>query len=145
MFNVSIYTDGACSGNPGVGGYAAILTFNGREHIVKGTCTEITTNNRMEIIAIIEAIKALKKPCEVTVHTDSQYVCVSCSHDKEWLTSESRPNSDLWIHLIEVGNKGGHKIRFVKVKGHDGVALNERCDKIAKEQCVKAKHEAYVK
>lgn len=144
MFNVAIYTDGACSGNPGVGGYGAILTFNGKERIVKGTCPETTTNNRMEIVAIIEAIKALKKPCEVTVHTDSQYVCISTSHDKEWLTSEARPNHDLWIQLIEAGNKGGHKIRFVKVKGHDGIALNERCDRIAKEQCIKAKHEAYI-
>ena len=143
MFSVTIYTDGACSGNPGVGGYGAIITCKGKEHIVKGSCPETTTNNRMEIMAIIEAVKALKKPCEITIHTDSQYVCTSTSHDKKWLTSESRPNRDLWIQLIEAGNKGGHKIRFVKVKGHDGIALNERCDKIAKEQCLKARHEAY--
>lgn len=143
MFNVTIYTDGACSGNPGVGGYGAIITCNGKEHIVRGRCADITTNNRMEITAVIEAIKALKKPCEVTVYTDSEYICKATTHDRKWLTSLERANHDLWIELITAGLNGQHKIKFVKVKGHDGVVMNERCDKIAKEQCIKARHELY--
>lgn len=141
MFDVTIYTDGACSGNPGVGGYGAILQCKGAEHVVQGCSKEITTNNRMELTAVIEAIRALKKPCRVTIHTDSQYVCDCVSHDRKWLTSASRPNHDLWLELITVGLNGQHKIKFVKVAGHSGLTLNERCDKIAKEQCIKAKHE----
>ncbi len=143
MYNVTIYTDGACSGNPGVGGYGAILTCNGKERIVRGRTKEITTNNRMELMAVIEAIKVLKSPCEVTVHTDSQYICQGATHERKWLTSLDRPNHDLWLELITVGLKGQHKIKFVKVQGHAGLVMNERCDKIAKEQCTKAKHEAY--
>lgn len=141
MFNVTIYTDGACSGNPGVGGYGAILTCNGHERIVRGHCKEITTNNRMEIKAVIEAIKTLKSPCDVTVYTDSQYICIATTHDRKWLTSLDRPNHDLWIELITAGLKGQHRIKFVKVSGHAGLVQNERCDRIAKEQCVKARHE----
>ena len=143
MYNVTIYTDGACSGNPGVGGYGAILTCNGIERIVRGSCKEVTTNNRMELKAVIEALKALNKPCHITVYTDSQYICNASRHDKQWLTSEKRPNRDLWIELITVGLKGQHKIKFAKVAGHAGLVMNERCDKIAKEQCVKARHERY--
>lgn len=143
MYNVTIYTDGACSGNPGVGGYGAILTCNGHERIVRGCCKDITTNNRMELKAVIEAVKALNKPCQITVHTDSQYICHASTHDREWLTSEKRPNRDLWLELITVGLKGQHKIKFVKVAGHAGIVMNERCDRIAKEQCVKARHERY--
>lgn len=143
MFNVTIYTDGACSGNPGVGGYGAILMCNGHKKIVKGFCKKITTNNRMELTAVIEAIKALQAPCKVTVHTDSQYLCTGATHEKDWLTAESRPNHDLWAELIDVKREGKHTIKFVKVKGHTGIRMNEECDKIAKEQCVRAKHEAY--
>ena len=79
MFDVAIFTDGACAGNPGVGGYGAIISCNGKEHVIRGMSKEITTNNRMELTAVIEAIKALKKPCNVSVYTDSQYIirCVS--------------------------------------------------------------------
>lgn len=140
MFNVTIHTDGACSGNPGVGGYGAILTCNGKERIVRGYCVDMTTNNRMELKAVIEAIKALTKPCDVTVCTDSQYICQTSTHERKDLTSLTRANHDLWLELITVGIKGQHKIKFVKVKGHDGLVMNERCDKIAKEQCRKAKH-----
>ena len=143
MYNVTIYTDGACSGNPGVGGYGAIITCNGVEKIVRGRSKEITTNNRMELMAVISAIKALNKPCEVTVYTDSQYICQNATHDRKWLTCEQRPNRDLWLELITVGLKGQHRIKFIKVAGHSGLVMNERCDKIAKEQCVKAKHELY--
>lgn len=143
MYNVTIYTDGACSGNPGVGGYGAILTCNGKERIVRGRCKDITTNNRMELTAVIEALKALNKPCEVTVYTDSQYICTATAHDRKWLTCDERPNHDLWFELISIGLKGQHRIKFVKVSGHSGLAQNERCDRIAKEQCVKARHELY--
>ena len=141
MYNVTIYTDGACSGNPGVGGYGAIITCNGVEKIVRGRSKEVTTNNRMELMAVISAIKAFNKPCEVTVYTDSQYICQNVTHDRKWLTCEQRPNRDLWIELITVGLKGQHRIKFVKVAGHSGLVMNERCDRIAKEQCVRAKHE----
>jgi len=141
MYSVTIYTDGACFGNPGVGGYGAILSCNGVERIVRGHCKEITTNNRMELTAVIEAIKVLKKPCEILVHTDSEYICKATKHDKAWLTSEARPNRDLWVELIDVGLKGNHKIKFIKVAGHSGIVMNEQCDKIAKEQCAKARHE----
>ena len=143
MYNVNIYTDGACSGNPGVGGYGAILICNGIERIVQGSCKDVTTNNRMELTAVIEALKALNKPCNVTVYTDSKYICQSTKHDKKWLTSEERPNRDLWMELITVGLKGQHKIKFVKVPAHLGFIMNERCDKIAKEPCVKARHQRY--
>ena len=143
MYSVTIYTDGACAGNPGVGGYGAILSCNGHERIVRGLCKEITTNNRMELMAVIEAIKALKAPCDVTVHTDSEYIIKTHKHTRKELICESRKNHDLWLELITVGLSGHHKIKFVKVAGHAGVVQNERCDKIAKEQCVKARHERY--
>lgn len=141
MYDVTIYTDGACSGNPGVGGYGAILSCNGYERIVRGRSKEVTTNNRMELMAVIEALKALEKPSEVTIYTDSSYIITCTTHDKKWLTCDERPNRDLWIELITVGLNGKHRIKFVKVEGHTGLVQNERCDKIAKEQCVKARHE----
>jgi len=141
MFDVTIYTDGACSGNPGVGGYGAILNFNGYKKVVCGCCPDVTTNNRMELTAVIEAIKALKKPSNVTVYTDSQYICDGSLKDKDWFKTAERKNKDLWIELITVSWKGEHKIKFVKVAGHAGDKMNEECDRIAKEQCIKAKHQ----
>lgn len=143
MYDVTIYTDGACSGNPGVGGYGAILQCNGAERIVRGRSKETTTNNRMELKAVIEALKALNKPSNVTVYTDAKYICDCVVHDRKWLTALERPNHDLWLELITVGLNGQHKIKFVKVAGHTGLVQNERCDRIAKEQCVKARHELY--
>lgn len=143
MFTVNIYTDGACSGNPGPGGYGAILKYGDEEKIVRGY-ERHTTNNRMELTAVIEAVKALKKPCEVIVHTDSQYIVNASKHDKGWFTSEKRPNKDLWIELIETRLKGKHRITFQKVKGHSGDVMNERCDKIAKEQIKICIHTMFV-
>lgn len=143
MFDVAIFTDGACAGNPGVGGYGAIISCNGKEHVIRGMSKEITTNNRMELTAVIEAIKALKKPCNVSVYTDSQYIIRCVSHDRDWLTCSTRKNNDLWLELITAGLKGQHKIKFVKVSGHSGIVQNERCDKIAEEQIVKARHAFY--
>lgn len=145
MYDVIIFTDGACSGNPGVGGYGAILTCKGVEKVVRGYCAQKTTNNRMELMAVISALKALTKPSNVVVYTDANYICQCVSHDRKWLTDKERVNNDLWLELITTGLTGGHKISFQKVKGHDGVVMNERCDKIAKEQCRKARHEAFNK
>ena len=142
--NIMIHTDGACSGNPGVGGYGAILVCNGQERIVRGHSKEMTTNNKMELRAVIEAINWLnrvqKKPCEIEVYTDSKYIVDCTSHkNKDWY--KDRPNSEMWMELITAGLEGKHKIRFIKIKGHSGNVMNERCDKIAKEECVKARHE----
>lgn len=137
MFNVTIYTDGACSGNPGPGGYGAILECKGARKIVRG-CIKFTTNNRMELTAVVEALKALTKPCNVTVYTDSQYLMNCLSHEESWLTDEKRPNKDLFIEYLSA--KKIHTVKLVKVEGHSGDDMNEKCDKIAKEQSRKARH-----
>jgi len=139
MYNVTIYTDGACSKNGAknaVGGYGAIIICNGHEKVVRGNAVG-TTNNRMELTAVIEAVVALKKPCHIEVITDSLYVVNGAKSMKSWLQKKELPNKDLWLQLIEAGNKGGHKIKFVHVAGHTGDIYNERCDKIAKEQIKK--------
>ncbi|MBR0189421.1 MAG: ribonuclease HI [Clostridia bacterium] len=137
MKKVDIYTDGACSGNPGAGGYCAILIFNGIEKIVSGGEAD-TTNNRMELVAVIEGLKALKEPCEVDLYSDSQYV-INAINEK-WLdgwvqsgwraeSKKSVKNVDLWQALIPLIKK--HKVNFIKVKGHSDNEYNNRCDKIA--------------
>jgi ribonuclease HI len=141
--DIIAYTDGACSGNPGIGGYGAILTYKGQEREVRGFTTNSTTNNAMELRAVVEVInwlnKVQKKPCNIEIRTDSQYIVNCTSHKtKKWF--EGRKNEDLWMELITAGNKGKHKITFVKIKGHSGDIMNERCDKIAKAECAKAKH-----
>lgn len=137
MKMVDIYTDGACSGNPGVGGYCAILLFNGIEKIVSGLEKE-TTNNRMELAAVIEGLKALKEPCEVNLYSDSQYVVNAVNEGwlDGWVKADFRQESkhavknvDLWKKLIPLLNK--HKVNFIKVKGHSDNEYNNRCDKIA--------------
>lgn len=136
MYQVTIYTDGACSKNGAknaIGGYGAILRFGEHEKVVRGNAIG-TTNNRMELSAVIAAILALKKPCQVQVITDSQYVINGAKSMKAWLQKKDLPNKDLWLQLIEAGNKGGHRIRFLHVQGHTGDVYNERCDKIAREQ-----------
>ena len=137
MKTVDIYTDGACSGNPGVGGYCAILIYNGLEKILSGR-EEETTNNRMELLAVIEGLSALKEPCKVNLYSDSQYV-ISAINEKwldNWQNSAWRSaskkqvkNVDLWEKLIPLIAK--HKVNFVKVKGHADNEYNNRCDKIA--------------
>lgn len=139
MFKVVIHTDGSCRGNPGPGGYGAILTCGESEKVVRGyNCA--TTNNRMELEAVLEALKALKKPCDVTISTDSTYLITSASHDDDWMLKPNRPNRDLWEIFIDLKKKGRHNIAFQKVKGHSGEVYNERCDRIAKEQARKACH-----
>ena len=138
--NVTLSTDGACSGNPGPGGYAAILTYGEREKIVKGSEAS-TTNNKMELRAVIEGVRALKKPCCVTVETDSKYVITGLANGPEWakhgwkLKSGGAPkNVEMWKELAELTSKGNHTIRFQYIEGHSGNRNNERCDKIAKTQ-----------
>ena len=140
MKKVYIYTDGACSGNPGAGGWGAILRYGSAEKELSGAEPD-TTNNRMELTAIISALEALKEPCEVILTTDSKYVCdgmnlgwVRSWRSKGWVKSDRKPalNPDLWERLLELSEK--HKITFVWVKGHAGHPENERCDRLAVEQ-----------
>lgn len=137
MKKVEIFTDGACSGNPGPGGWGAVLRFGGREKELCGGDGD-TTNNRMELTACIEALSALKEPCEVTLTTDSQYVVNgmtkgwAASWQKNgWIKSDKKPaqNPDLWEKLLELSKR--HRLTFVWIKGHAGHPENERCDALA--------------
>ena len=137
MKKVEIYTDGACRNNPGRGGWGAILVYGGREKELSGG-EKLTTNNRMELSAVIAALSALKEDCEVTLTTDSQYVVNAI--EKGWLDSWRNngwrksdkshvQNVDLWEQLISLLER--HKVSFVWVKGHNGHPYNERCDVLA--------------
>lgn len=136
MYQVTIHTDGACSRNGAknaIGGYGAIIVCGDHEKVVRGHAVG-TTNNRMELMAVIAAVLALKKPCQIQVVTDSTYVINGTKSMRAWLQKKDLPNKDLWIQLIDAGNKGGHKMKFMHVKGHSGEVYNERCDAIAREQ-----------
>jgi ribonuclease HI len=134
---VDIFTDGACSGNPGPGGWAAILRFNGTERELSGAET-LTTNNRMELQAAIAALEALKRPCTVRVHTDSSYLRDGITRwlpnwkRNGWKTADKKPvkNADLWQRLETATN--GHAISWHWVKGHAGHPENERADELAR-------------
>jgi len=131
-----IYTDGACKGNPGPGGWGAILEYDGREREIYGG-EPATTNNRMELTAVIEALSSLTRPCRVTVHTDSQYVQKGITEwirgwkARGWRTASKEPvkNVDLWKKLDAA--VGQHEIEWVWVRGHSGHDGNERADKLA--------------
>jgi ribonuclease HI len=133
---VTIYTDGACSGNPGPGGWAAVLLFNGREKEISGG-EPVTTNNRMELTAAIKALEALKRPCTVELYTDSQYLRLGITEwingwkARGWRTADKKPvkNEDLWRRLDEV--RAGHQIAWRWVRGHAGDAINTRVDALA--------------
>ncbi len=135
--NVELFTDGACLGNPGPGGWAALLRYNGTEKEITGGESE-TTNNRMEMVAVIEGLKSLKHPCRVTVTTDSQYVQKGITewiHNwkaRGWRTASKKPvkNADLWQALDEI--QARHDITWKWVRGHDGHAENERVDTLAR-------------
>lgn len=140
MKKIEIYTDGACSGNPGKGGWAAVLVYGSKKKEISGS-DKNTTNNRMELTAVIQALKALKEPCEVTLTTDSKYVCDAINKKwvyswkkNNWKKSDKKPalNVDLWQELLELLNN--HTVNFVWVKGHDGHKYNERCDRLAVEE-----------
>lgn len=137
---VVISTDGACSGNPGPGGYAGILRFGPHTKTVVGY-EDRTTNNRMELKAVIEAVRILKKPCVVTVQTDSQYICNGIANAKEreengWRTKTGArcANFEMWQELAALKRAGKHKFQYLYVKGHSGHPDNEECDRLAKEQ-----------
>ena len=137
MKKVSIYTDGACSGNPGKGGWGAVLVYNGTEKEMSGFEAE-TTNNRMELTAVIRALAALREPCLVTLTTDSKYVCDAVTKGwvygwqrKGWRKADGKPalNVDLWQQLLPLLQT--HTVTFIWVKGHAGHPYNERCDALA--------------
>lgn len=137
MKRVTLYTDGACSGNPGVGGYGAILIYNGREKRISGA-EGMTTNNRMELTAVIEGLKCLNQPCEVEVFSDSAYTVNAFNEGwvygwqrSGWVKADKKPvlNCDLWQQLLALTQV--HKVRFFKVKGHAGNEYNNLCDKLA--------------
>jgi ribonuclease HI len=137
MKHVDIYTDGACRGNPGRGGWGAVLVFRGVEKELSGGERE-TTNNRMELTAAIEALRALKEPCEVTLTSDSKYLVDAVTKGwaeswraKGWRRADKSPalNPDLWEALL--AELARHRVSFVWVKGHDGHPYNERCDRLA--------------
>ena len=138
---VEIYTDGACSGNPGPGGYGAILKYGQEIREISGYEVE-TTNNRMEMMAVIEALRQLKRPCSVKVITDSQYVVKGMTEwirgwtKKNWLTSQKKPvlNKSLWQELLRLSQN--HTIEWQWIKGHDGHPYNERCDQLAREAII---------
>ena len=137
MKHVDIFTDGACSGNPGIGGWGAILRYGKSEKELSGG-SDMTTNNQMEMQAVIEALKILKEPCDITLTTDSQYVVRGMTEwlkdwvAKNWKTAakKSVANQELWQELKTLSEK--HKISWKWVKGHAGHPENERCDALAR-------------
>lgn len=137
LIKVEMYTDGACSGNPGPGGYGTILRKGAYEKELSGGEAQ-TTNNRMELKAVIEGFKALKKPCYVTLYTDSKYVADSISKGwakgwkaKGWKKSDGKPalNIELWDELLTLIDR--HELKIIWLKGHAGHPENERCDTLA--------------
>lgn len=139
--DVTIYTDGSCIGNTTgcPGGWAAILVHPKKELVLRGHNAS-TTNNRMELTAVLEAVKALTKPCNITVMTDSMYVMTDNHRMSKWLRNPAKyKNMDLWQELIDVAKAGHHRISYQHIYGHTGHVYNERCDRIAKEQAKKAR------
>lgn len=137
MKKVEIFTDGACKGNPGPGGWGAILRYKGTEKEISGGEAD-TTNNRMELSAVINALEMLKEPCEVTLYSDSQYVCNALTKGwaKKWKANgwmrnkkEKALNPELWDRLLKLYDT--HKVDIIWVKGHAGHPENERCDQLA--------------
>ena len=143
MKHVEIFTDGACKGNPGKGGWGALLRMGEHEKELSGSEKD-TTNNRMELMCAIQALQALSQPCKVTLHTDSKYVLDGITkwifgwQKKGWKTADNTPvkNEDLWRLLVEAVRP--HKIEWVWVKGHDGHPENERVDKLASDAAIAA-------
>ncbi len=140
---ITIYTDGACSGNPGPGGWGAILMYGDVKKELSGY-EPGTTNNRMELTAAIEALDALKEPCQVDLYSDSAYLVNAFLQDwlgkwqiKGWVNSKKEPveNQDLWQELLRLSRK--HKVKWIKVKGHSDNALNNRCDELARNEIKK--------
>jgi ribonuclease HI len=135
--NVHVYTDGACSGNPGPGGWGSVLIFNGHRRELSGGAAD-TTNNRMELMAVIAAMQVLKRPCHVTIYTDSVYVMKGMTEwlpqwkKRNWRTAgrQAVKNVDLWQLLEQVLD--AHTVGWKWVKGHSGIRENERADELAR-------------
>ena len=145
MKNVDLYTDGACSGNPGIGGWACVLIYKGVQKEFAGGEIE-TTNNRMELMAVIQGLEKLKEPCSVDIYSDSAYVVNAFLQDwitywfmNNWRTKskDNVKNVELWSRLIELCNK--HKVTWHKVKGHSDNQLNNLCDSLARAEIDKLK------
>ncbi len=143
MTKVEIYTDGACKGNPGPGGWGAILVAMGKEKVLSGGEAK-TTNNRMELLAVISAFEILKRPCEVTLCSDSKYVIDGLSKGwaeswkkRSWKKSDGKSalNPDLWERLLAA--IAPHEVHYIWIKGHAGHPYNERCDALAVEEAEK--------
>lgn len=143
MKQVDIYTDGACSGNPGKGGFASILIYKGHEKIVSGGFSE-TTNNRMELMAILTALKQLKERCIVTIYSDSAYSLdafqkgwINNWQSNDWKTADKKSvkNQDIWKALLLEVEK--QQVSFVKVKGHSDNEYNNKCDELARAEILK--------
>lgn len=139
---IQIYTDGACSGNPGPGGWGAVLIYKGHEKELSGYEAD-TTNNRMEQLAVIKALEALKEPCHIDLYTDSAYVCnaflqnwIGNWQKNGWKTSNKQAveNQDLWKRILALCDI--HQVQFHKVKGHSDNVYNNRCDELARKQIV---------
>ena len=137
MKHVIIYTDGACLGNPGPGGYGAVLLYNGNRKELSGGYRR-TTNNRMEIMAVLAGLRSLKEPCQVTLYSDSRYVVDAMSkgwarswRDKGWKKRDKAAalNPDLWAEMLDLSER--HQVEYCWVKGHAGDPENERCDALA--------------
>lgn len=137
MKEVNLYTDGACSGNPGKGGYGAILTYNGHERVMSEGFV-LTTNNRMELLAAIVGLEALREPCKVNLYSDSKYLVDAIKNGwvyawkkKGWKKSDGKKalNPDLWERILVLLKT--HEVELIWVKGHAGHAYNERCDQLA--------------
>lgn len=144
MKHVKIYTDGACLGNPGPGGWCCLLRFNGTEKVLQGREAH-TTNNRMEIIAVLEGLKSLKEPCTVDVYSDSQYVLKGIKEwlpgwvRQGWVNSQKKPvaNTDLWKAMLPLLDQ--HRLNLYWVKGHAGHPENEFCDQTARTEAEAAR------
>ncbi len=150
MKKVTIYTDGACSGNPGIGGWGAILMYGEFKKEIHGA-DRLTTNNRMELLAAISALNCLKEACQVELYTDSAYLCNAFNQNwiwnwirKDWKTASGKPveNKDLWLELLRLN--GQHSISWHKVKGHSDNAFNNRCDELARNAVSELKREPNV-
>ncbi len=139
MKKVEAWTDGACSGNPGPGGYGVVLRWNGHERELSRGYRR-TTNNRMEILAVIAVLESLAEPCEVTIHSDSQYVvhAITQGWARKWRKNgwmrnkkEEALNPDLWTRLLDLLDRSGHKVKLTWLRGHSGHDENERADRLA--------------
>jgi len=147
MKKVRIYTDGACSGNPGPGGWGAVLMYGGKKKVLSGGELS-TTNNRMELVSVLSALEALREPCEVELYTDSQYVANAINNG--WLESWKKKgwkrkggelkNPDLWIRLVPLLEQ--HKVSFNWIKGHAENEYNNRCDELAVTESKRYKEES---